>query len=154
WMVDKGNGLVQKADQRAHKAALGLAFFAEKEHVVPGDQGEVDLGNDGGFIADDAGKQLLAAVEHAEEVVADLFFDGLGNPTTGTQLFQGGRSMAWGGHEVLVSEESVPAAQPGPSGFIVPGWVGTKFTDAWPVEPAQTQRARDFAVLAATLRAR
>ena len=32
-----GNGVVEEADQRAHQPALGLALFAEKEHVVPGE---------------------------------------------------------------------------------------------------------------------
>ena len=55
-----GNRLVEEADQRPHQPALGLALLAEKQHVVPGEQGEVDLGDDGVFVADDAGKQLLA----------------------------------------------------------------------------------------------
>ena len=65
---------------------------------MPGDQGQVDFGNDGVFVADDAGKQLLARVEHAQEIVADLLFDRLGNPAAGTQVFEGGRPALWRSH--------------------------------------------------------
>ena len=56
-----------------------------------GDQAEVDLGDDRVVVADDAGKQLLAAAEHAQEVVVDLLLDGLGNPAAGAQFGQRGR---------------------------------------------------------------
>ena len=67
-----GDCVVEEADERAHQAALGLALFAEKEHVVAGDQGEVDLGQDGIFVADDAGEEVFAGLQHAEEVGAEL----------------------------------------------------------------------------------
>ena len=58
--VEIGNRLVEEADERAHQPALGLALFAEEEQVVAGDQGEVDLGDDGVVVADDAGKELVS----------------------------------------------------------------------------------------------
>src|SRR5262249_30408130 len=67
--------LIQKANQRPHQPTLGLSLLAEKEHVVPGDQGQIDLRNHGAVIADDSGEQLVATGKHGEEVVADLMFD-------------------------------------------------------------------------------
>ena len=75
-VIEVGNRLVEKADERAHETAFRLAFFAEEEHVVAGDQGEVDFGNDRVVVADDAGEEFLAGLEHAEEIVADFLFDG------------------------------------------------------------------------------
>ena len=59
--VDVGNLVVEKPHQRAHQPALGLPLLAQKQHVVLGDQRQVDLGNDRVVVADDAGEQLLAA---------------------------------------------------------------------------------------------
>ena len=94
-IVDVGDVLVEEADQAAHQPALGLALFAQEEQVVAGDQGEVDLGNDRVVVADDAGEQLLALAEHAQEVVADLLLDGLGNPAAGPQVFEVGSVESW-----------------------------------------------------------
>ena len=96
-MVEVGDLVVEEADQRAHQPALGLALFAEEEQVVPGEQGEVDLGNDGVFVADDAGEEFFAGLQHAEEVVADLLLDGLGHPAAGAEFSQGARA-AGNGH--------------------------------------------------------
>ena len=60
--------VVEEADERPHQPALGLALFAEEEHVVPGEQGDVDLGDDGVLVADDAGKQLFAALQLARKL--------------------------------------------------------------------------------------
>ena len=70
--VEIGNLVVEEADERAHQPALGLALFAEKEHVVPGEQGEVDFGDDGVLVADDAGEERPRRSGVAQEVVADL----------------------------------------------------------------------------------
>ena len=63
--VDVGNLVVEKPHQRPHQPALGLPLFAQEQHVVLGDQGQVDFRNHGVFVADDAGKQLVALAEHA-----------------------------------------------------------------------------------------
>ena len=73
-MIDVRNFVVEEADERAHEPAFGLTFLAEKEHVVAGEQGEVDFGNDGVVVADDAGKEVVAGLQHTQEVVANLFF--------------------------------------------------------------------------------
>ena len=51
----------RKRTSEPHQPALGLALLAEEQHVVPGEEGDVDLGDDGVVVADDAGKQLVAA---------------------------------------------------------------------------------------------
>ena len=89
--VDIRNFRIEKPHQQPHQPALGLPLFAEKQHVVPGDQGDVDLGNDRAVVADDAGKQLVAVAEHAEKIVVNFAFDGFGNPTAGPKVAQVGR---------------------------------------------------------------
>ena len=81
-----GNLLVEEADERPHQPALGLPLLAEEEHVVPGEQREVDLGDDGVVVADDAGKQLLAAGQGGEEVVVDFVLDGFRLPAALAKL--------------------------------------------------------------------
>jgi hypothetical protein len=78
--VEVRDGVVEEADERPHQAALGLPLLAEEEHVVAGDQGDVDLRDDGVFVSDDAGEQFLAGLEHAEKVIADFLLDRLGPP--------------------------------------------------------------------------
>ena len=83
--------VVEKPHERPHQAALALAFFAEEEHVVAGEQGEVDFGDDRAVVADDAGKQLVAAGQRGEEVVVDFAFDGFRLPAALAQLAESGR---------------------------------------------------------------
>ena len=52
---------------------------------MSGEEGEVDLGQDGAVVADDAGKEVFAGGEHAQEVVADLVLDRLGHPAGSPQ---------------------------------------------------------------------
>ena len=60
WKVEVRQFRIEEAGNQPHQPALGLPLLAQKQQVVPGDQPDVDLGNDRVFIADDAGKQLLA----------------------------------------------------------------------------------------------
>ena len=78
--VDVRNLFVQKSHQRPHQPAFGLPLFAQKQHVVLGDQGQVDLGNDRVLVADDAGKQLFVCGQPSHEVIVDLALDGFGDP--------------------------------------------------------------------------
>ena len=57
-------------DERAQDAALRLAAQAEQDEVVPRQHRVDELRNDGVVVADDAGKQRLAAAELRNEVVA------------------------------------------------------------------------------------
>ena len=78
--VEIGDLFVQEAGQQPHQPALALALLAQEEHVVLGDQAQVDFRHDGVFIADDAGEQLLAPGEHPHEVVVHFAFHALGAP--------------------------------------------------------------------------
>jgi hypothetical protein len=86
------DGIVEKADQRAHQPALGLPFFTEKEQVVPGEDGEVDFGKDRILIADDAGEEILAGLQHSQEIITNLLLDGFRYPSARPQLLERGGS--------------------------------------------------------------
>ena len=68
-----------------------MPFFAEKQQVVAGEQGEVDFRDDGAVVADDAGEQLITAGQSREEVVVDFAFDRFGSPTRFPELAEIGR---------------------------------------------------------------
>ena len=78
--VEVRDVLVEEAHERPHEPALGLALLAEEEQVVPGEDGDRDLGDDGVVVADDAGKERLVGLERGEEVVAEFVLDGLRLP--------------------------------------------------------------------------
>ena len=65
---------------------------------MPGDQGEIDLRDHRVVVADDAGKQLFAAGQHAHEVVVDFVFDGFRDPAAVAQLVQVGGADSRGRH--------------------------------------------------------
>jgi hypothetical protein len=89
--VEVRHFLVEKPHERPHQAAFALPLFAEKEHVVTGEQGEVRLGNDRAVVADDPRKQLLAAGQRREKVVVDFAFDGFRPPAALAKLAEVGR---------------------------------------------------------------
>ena len=86
-----GTSSSRKRDEQPHQPALALALLAQEEHVVLGDQSQVDFRHDGVFIADDAGEQLLAPGEHPHEVVVHFAFHALGMPAAVPQLAEGRR---------------------------------------------------------------
>ena len=49
---------------------------------------DVDFGNDGAVVADDAGEQFFAVGQHAQEVIVNFLLDGLGFPACAAQLGQ------------------------------------------------------------------
>ena len=51
---------VEQGGEGAEDARLGLAAEAEEDEVVLGEDGVDDLGDDGVFVADDAGEEGLA----------------------------------------------------------------------------------------------
>ncbi len=89
--VEIRDPFVQEAGQQPHQPALALALLAQEEHVVLGDQSQVDFRYDGVFVADDAGEELFAPGEHPHEVVVHLPFYGLGMPAARSQLAEGRR---------------------------------------------------------------
>jgi len=75
--------------QQPHQPALGLPLLAEKEHVVAGEQGDVDLGDHRVVVADDPGKEFLARLEHPQEVGLHLVSDRLALPSGGLEIREG-----------------------------------------------------------------
>ena len=73
-----GTSSSRKRAKQPHQPALALPLLAQEQHVVLGDQAQVDLGDDRVFVADDAGKQLLALAEHPHEIVVDFPLHRLG----------------------------------------------------------------------------
>ena len=92
WQVEVGQLRIEEAGHQPHQPALGLPLLAQKQQVVAGDQPDVDLGNDRVFIADDAGKQLLALRQRVHEVIVDFPLHRLGNPAAFAQFQQVGRA--------------------------------------------------------------
>ena len=67
--------VVEQIDQAAQDAALGLAAQSEQDEVVPREDGVDELRDDRLVVADDAREQLLARLQLADQVVADLLLD-------------------------------------------------------------------------------
>ena len=92
WNVQVGQLRIEESSDQPHQPALGLPLLAQEEQVVPGDQPEVDLRDDRVFVADDAGKEVLAMRQGLHEVIVNFPLDRLGNPTTFAEFQQVGRS--------------------------------------------------------------
>src|SRR5919107_853839 len=87
--------LVEQADQGADQPGLALAALAEQDEVVAGDEGPLDLGDDGVLEADHAGQAGLAGADAGEQVGADLGLDRPEGGSVGTELAEG-RGCGWG----------------------------------------------------------
>ena len=88
----------RKRRHQPHQPALGLALFAEEQHVVLREDGDVELGNHRVVVADDARIELLAGLQLGEEVVVNFLLDGFRLPAAGAQLGERrgfGRSWKW-----------------------------------------------------------
>ena len=81
-MLDVWDLVVKESRERPHQAALPLSLLTEKEHVVSGDEGDIDFGNDRVFIADDAREKFLARGECSQEVVSNFLLNRFRNPAT------------------------------------------------------------------------
>ncbi len=97
WDVEIGKFRVEESHERAHEAALGLAFFAEEEHVVAGEDGVDDFGDDGGLVADDAGEEVFVLREGGGEVGLEFLLDGAGAPAGAAEVGEGGWESGHGG---------------------------------------------------------
>jgi len=75
-----------------------LALFAEEQHVVAGDQRDVDLGNDRFLIAHNARKKFLAAREGGQKIVPQFLLDRFRGPAAVREILErrrfGGHAMA------------------------------------------------------------
>src|SRR5262245_4601147 len=70
-----GNFRVEQIDQAPQDAALRLSAQSEQDEVVAREDRVDQLRNDGVVVADDAGKQRVAGLQLADQVVADLLLD-------------------------------------------------------------------------------
>nr|WP_243664071.1 hypothetical protein [Rhodothermus marinus] len=74
-LLDDRDVFVEQFGKHPDDARFGLAAQPEQDHVVPSQNGVLDLGNDGPLVADDAGKDLLAAPQFGDQVLAQLVLD-------------------------------------------------------------------------------
>ena len=86
---DDRRPLVEQADEGADQAGLALPALAEQHEVVAGEQGALDLGDDGVVEADDAGQGRGAGGEAGDEVLADLGLDAAVDVPGGAQFAEG-----------------------------------------------------------------
>ena len=96
-VVEVGHVFVEEPHELPHEAALRLALLTEEQHVVPGEEGHVDLGDDGVVVAHDPRKELVARREHAEEVLAHFLLDGAALPAGGPKGGEGLGKRGGGG---------------------------------------------------------
>ena len=68
---------VEQMDELAQHPRLGLAAQAQEQHVMPRQDGVLDLRDDGLFVAQDVGKERLARPELADQVAPHLVLDRL-----------------------------------------------------------------------------
>ena len=61
WYVQIGQPIVQEAPPVTASIDFGLPLFAKEQHVMTGQQGDGDLGDDGVIVADDTRKQRSSA---------------------------------------------------------------------------------------------
>ena len=79
--LDKRNSRIEKPDHRSHQAAFGLSFFAEEQHVVRRQQGNVYFRDDCMIITDDAWIKFFTCGQHADEIVMNFLFNRFALPT-------------------------------------------------------------------------
>ncbi len=105
--VDDRGPLVEQADQGAQQAGLALAALAEQDDVVPGDEGPLELRDDGGLEAVDPRPRVAPLAQGGQEVVADLGPHG---------LLAGARRLGARRRLPLLGRITRPSVTPGPSG--------------------------------------
>src|SRR5208337_5038899 len=78
WMViELGSGnhrqeLVQKMDELPQHPRLGLAPQTQEQHVMPRENGVLDLGDDGLFVTEDVWKERFTGPELPDQVASHL----------------------------------------------------------------------------------
>src|SRR5690606_25927939 len=87
---DDRHPLVEQPDEGADHAGLRLAALAEEDDVVPGEQGVLELGQDGVLVAEHRRDQLLPGGDAGDGVAADLLLHRDGGPARGPELAQSG----------------------------------------------------------------
>src|SRR4029077_17951587 len=105
---DDRDPFVEQADERAHEPGLALAALAQKDDVVPGEQGALQLGYDGVVEADDAGERGFAGAEAAEQVGTDLLLDGSSGVTGVAEFAERGWRRRRGSHISTLRRVALP----------------------------------------------
>ena len=67
--------LVEELGERADHPGLGLTSFAEEDDVVPGEEGVLQLGENGVVVAEHTREHRLAAGDAGGGVAPDLLLD-------------------------------------------------------------------------------
>src|SRR2546430_681397 len=93
--VDHRDFRIEQAGQRSDQPALGLATLAQEDDVLARQDGVLDLGNDGSLEADDAGEELLARLDLADQVLAHLLLDRKDTVLTLSKLGEGRGLLQW-----------------------------------------------------------
>ena len=86
--------VIEEPRKGSHQAAFPLPLFAKKKHIMTGDQGDVDLGNDRILVAHNSRKERRALCQCSQKIVAYFLFDRLRDPATASQLFKIFRSAS------------------------------------------------------------
>jgi hypothetical protein len=90
--VEIWDELIQESDEGSHQPTLGLPLLPQKEHVVPRENRDNDLRDNGVLVTDDSGEKLVAPLQSSEEILPEFVLDGLRLPAALAELVQGGRS--------------------------------------------------------------
>jgi hypothetical protein len=88
-IVEIGEMLVEEPHEQPHQPALRLPLLTKEEHVMAGEHGDVDLGDHGVVVADDAGEEFLAAAQKPREVRLQFILDGAALPAARVEFCQG-----------------------------------------------------------------
>ena len=97
---DDRHPLVEQVDQRADHAGLRLATLAEEDHVVAGEEGVLELREDGVLVAEHPLDQGLTRPDAGDGVAPHLFLDGDRGPAGLAQLADGGGAGRHGGQPI------------------------------------------------------
>ena len=89
--LDHRHRIVKQVDDRAHEARLGLTAFAEQDQVVAREDAAFEPRQDRVVEAEDAGEELVAALELRQQVRAELLLDGAVLVAGGAELADRGR---------------------------------------------------------------
>jgi hypothetical protein len=99
---DHRRPVVEQTGQRAQQPRLALSAFTEQHHVVPGDQGALQLRDHGVLEAEDARPRVAALGQRGQQVFPDFLFDAPLAMPGGLQLADGpGQSMRLCHHSTL-----------------------------------------------------
>ena len=71
----RGRPLVEQPGEGANQPGLPLSALAEQDHVVPGDDRALQVGQDRLTESDDPGERILARAHPGQQVAPDFLLD-------------------------------------------------------------------------------